>query len=70
MIPRYNDEVYPVISSLNGFENSAIEAICSTYKDAKNYVAKLESKEALQGLQFAILCFDIIECGEIVEKEE
>ena len=69
MITRWNDEVYPVISSLNDFENSAIEAICSTYKDAKNYVAKLESREALQGLKFAILCFNIIECGEIVDSK-
>lgn len=69
MIPRYNDEVYPVISSLDGFKNSAIEAICSTYKDAKNYVVKLESEEAIQGLQYSILCFNIIECGEIVDSK-
>jgi hypothetical protein len=64
MITRWNDEVYPVISSLDGFQSSSIEAICSTHNDAKRYVAKLESREALQGLQFAILCFNIIECKE------
>ena len=68
MIPRWNDEVYPVIFSSDDFKNSAIEAICSTYKDAKNYVAKLESEltedEVAQGCQFAILCFNIIECEE------
>ncbi len=68
MIPRYNNEVYPVIFSSDGFKTSAIEAICSTHKDAKNYVAKLESEltddEMAEGCQFAILCFDIIECRE------
>ena len=73
MIPRYNDEVYPVISSLNGFENSAIEAICSTYNDAKRYKAKLESElteeEIADGCEFKILMFNLIECGEIVDSK-
>lgn len=69
MIPRWNDEVYPVVSSLDGFQNSAIEAICSTYNDAKRYKAKLESREALQGLEFKILMFNLIECGEIVDSK-
>tara|TARA_B100001287_G_scaffold240577_1_gene215053 strand:+ start:523 stop:741 length:219 start_codon:yes stop_codon:yes gene_type:complete len=69
MIPRWNNEVYPVVSSLDGFQNSAIEAICSTYNDAKRYKAKLESREALQGLEFKILMFNLIECGEIVDSK-
>ena len=44
MIPRYNDEVYPVMFSSDFFRSQSIVAICSTYKDAKNYVAKLESE--------------------------
>ena len=69
MIPRWNNEVYPVVSSLDGFQNSAIEAICSTYNDAKRYKAKLESRETLQGLEFKILIFNLIECGEIVDSK-
>ena len=69
MIPRWNNEVYPVVSSLDGFQNSAIEAICSTYNDAKRYKAKLESRETLQGLEFKILMFNLIECGEIVDSK-
>ena len=69
MIPRYNDEVYPVMFSSDFFRSQSIVAICSTYKDAKNYVAKLESEEAIQGLQYSILCFNIIECGEIVDSK-
>lgn len=68
MIPRYNDEVYPVIFSSDGFKTSTIEAICSTHTDAKNYLAKLESElteeEIAEGCEFKILWFNLIECEE------
>lgn len=68
MIPRYNDKVYPVIYSNDGFKSSAIEAICRTYTDAKNYLAKLESElteeEIADGCEFSILWFNLIECEE------
>lgn len=44
MIPRYNNKVYPVMFSSDYFRSSSIVAICSTHKDAKNYIAKLESE--------------------------
>ena len=68
MIPRYNDEVYPVMFSSDFFRSSSIVAICSTYKDAKRYVDKLEyeltNAEIQEGYQYGILCFDIVECKE------
>lgn len=68
MIPRYNDEVYPVMFSKDFMRNSSIVAICNTYKDARNYVAKLESEltddEIAEGYKYGILCFDIVECKE------
>jgi len=73
MIPRYNDEVYPVIFSNDGFKSSAIEAICSTWGDAKRYLAKLKSEltddEIADGCEFKILMFNLIECGEIVDSK-
>ncbi len=73
MIPRWNNEVYPVIFSSDGFKSSAIEAICSTYNDAKRYVVKLESEltedEIADGCEFKIVMFNLIECGEIVDSK-
>tara|TARA_S200002703_G_C3779954_1_gene240277 strand:- start:117 stop:329 length:213 start_codon:yes stop_codon:yes gene_type:complete len=68
MIPRYNDEVYPVMFSSDFFRSSSIVAICSTHKDARNFVSKLESElteeEIAKGCQYGILCFDIVECKD------
>jgi len=73
MIPRYNNEVYPVIYSNDGFRSCGIEAICSTYNDAKRYKAKLESElteaEIADGCEFKILMYTLIECGEIVDSK-
>jgi len=68
MIPRYNDEVYPVIYSTDNFKTYVLQAICSTHKDAKNYVAKLNTNltedEIAEGSEYTILCMNMIECKE------
>ena len=68
MIPRWNDEFYPVMFSSDFGRNSSIVAICSSHNDAKRFVAKLESEltddEIAEGYLYGILMFNIIECGE------
>ena len=63
MIPRYNDEVYPV------FIDNTLHAICNTRKDAQRLIKAMKHKFAttipsMSKAKFIINCMDIIEYGE------
>ena len=63
MIPRWNDEVYPVMSHYLG--SVSLEAICSTRKDAENFIAKQKKDSMLSGgIRYSIGCYNIITCEE------
>lgn len=58
MLPRYNDEVYPVLM------NNQLHAICNTRKDAQRLVKAMKNKPIHKNVEFRIICMDIIEYGE------
>ena len=63
MLPRYNDEVYPV------FIDNILHAICNTRKDAQRLIKAMKHKfdatiPSMSNAKFTIGCMDIIEYGE------
>ena len=57
------NNVYPVISRYLG--SVSLEAICSTRKDAENFIAKQKRDFMLpRGIRYSIGCSNIITCEE------